>query len=221
MDLNFHAKPGSYHHGDLKTSLVDAGIALLEEGGLPTVSLRGVARALEVSHAAPYRHFSSKAALLGSMMIRGFNTLHDAVRAGTEVAVGAGAPAIYGATEGYLDFCLASPQLTALMFARPQGAYTEEVAGHGRRSFGALVEAVARSPLTAGTYPVDLVARMLWGTAVGVIEISPRWLEDPRDTDTARRVILAHLEITLVVLFRGPHPARWPVSGLPVHGASV
>ena len=52
-----------YHHGDLRGALVDAALELLEAEGSEAVTLRAVARAVGVSHAAPYHHFEDKASL--------------------------------------------------------------------------------------------------------------------------------------------------------------
>jgi len=68
-----------YHHGDLKAALVAAATRLIEEGGPASLSLRGVARAVKVSHAAPYRHFRNKRALLEAVAIEGFRDLGKAL----------------------------------------------------------------------------------------------------------------------------------------------
>lgn len=60
-------REGRYHHGDLRQALIDAGAALMEEGGTDGLSLRGVARAAGVSQAAPYNHFANKDALLAAI----------------------------------------------------------------------------------------------------------------------------------------------------------
>jgi len=65
-----------YHHGDLKNALLDAGERLLVEKGVTAISLRDVARSAGVSHTAPYRHFSNKAALLRELARRGFEELN-------------------------------------------------------------------------------------------------------------------------------------------------
>ncbi len=57
----------SYHHGDLKNALIEAGIALLYEQGKEQFSLRKVAAKCGVSHAAPYSHFQNKEALMEAM----------------------------------------------------------------------------------------------------------------------------------------------------------
>lgn len=49
-----------YHHGDLKQELIQKGIQLLAHDGYEGFSMRKLAAACGVSHAAPYKHFKSK-----------------------------------------------------------------------------------------------------------------------------------------------------------------
>src|ERR1700674_4639646 len=56
--------PKPYHHGDLKRVLIDAALALVEEGGIEAVSVREAARRAGVSPGAPFRHFESRDALM-------------------------------------------------------------------------------------------------------------------------------------------------------------
>jgi len=53
-----------YHHGNLPAALVQAAGALIEQDGCGALTLRAVARRVGVTHAAPYRHFKDKQALL-------------------------------------------------------------------------------------------------------------------------------------------------------------
>src|SRR5215470_4643684 len=61
-----------YHHGDLRRALVDAALAIVERAGPGALSLRELARRAGVSHAAPYRHFESREALLAALATEGF-----------------------------------------------------------------------------------------------------------------------------------------------------
>lgn len=54
----------SYHHGNLRQALIDAGIRIINESGEENLSLRKVAQRCEVSHAAPYAHFKDKEDLI-------------------------------------------------------------------------------------------------------------------------------------------------------------
>ncbi len=56
-----------YHHGNLRQALIDAGIRIINENGEENLSLRKVAAACDVSHAAPYAHFKDKEELLDAM----------------------------------------------------------------------------------------------------------------------------------------------------------
>lgn len=53
-----------YHHGNLRQTLIDASIKIINESGEESLSLRKVAAACGVSHAAPYAHFQDKESLL-------------------------------------------------------------------------------------------------------------------------------------------------------------
>ena len=59
----------AYHHGDLRAALIRASFDLLAEAGLQRFSVAAVARRLEVSSAAPYRHFPDRAHLLGAVSL--------------------------------------------------------------------------------------------------------------------------------------------------------
>jgi len=69
-------KSRSYHHGDLKNALIEAGIGILDDRGLSGLSLRKVAERVGVSHAAPYAHFSDKQELVAAIATHGFRQLH-------------------------------------------------------------------------------------------------------------------------------------------------
>ena len=58
------SKKDSYHHGNLRASLLEAALELLHEGGVEALSLREVARRAGVSPGAPYHHFKSKGDLI-------------------------------------------------------------------------------------------------------------------------------------------------------------
>lgn len=74
------AKP-AYHHGDLRRSLLDAALQLVASHGVQGFTLREAARAANVSHNAPYRHFPSRTHLLIELAIEGQGLLLCALTA--------------------------------------------------------------------------------------------------------------------------------------------
>ena len=56
-----------YHHGNLRSLLINAGIELINQEGLKHLSLRKVAALCGVSQTAPYSHFKNKEDLLNAM----------------------------------------------------------------------------------------------------------------------------------------------------------
>ncbi|UMB68559.1 TetR/AcrR family transcriptional regulator [Mycobacterium paraterrae] len=69
-----------YHHGALRSALVQASIALAREGGPDRVILREAARAAGVSHSAAYRHFADREALLAEVSSVARNELAEEMR---------------------------------------------------------------------------------------------------------------------------------------------
>lgn len=96
----------TYHHGDLRTALLQAAGELLEEQGLAGLSLREAARRAGVSHNAPYRHFPDRDALLAALATAGFRMLGEEMAGKTGRQRG----------EAYVRFALAHPNRFRLMF---------------------------------------------------------------------------------------------------------
>ncbi len=56
-----------YHHGDLRSALIDAGLHLTRTGGPEALTIREATRRVGVSPNAAYRHFVDREALLGAV----------------------------------------------------------------------------------------------------------------------------------------------------------
>ena len=65
----------TYHHSDLGQKIIDEALAWIERENVVSLSLRGIARRLGVSHNAPYRHFPDKESLLVAIAKIGFTQL--------------------------------------------------------------------------------------------------------------------------------------------------
>jgi AcrR family transcriptional regulator len=114
----------TYHHGDLRNALIAAGVALLGEQSVESISLRGLAKRAGVSHNAPYQHFADKDALMAAIAEEGFHLLSQAIDAsqvGLEEA--GGIERLVRAGQSYVSFALDHPGHFQVMFSRRDGTY--------------------------------------------------------------------------------------------------
>jgi AcrR family transcriptional regulator len=112
----------AYHHGDLRSSLLSEGIALVENDGIEALSLREVARRAGVSATAVYRHFPDKAALTAALAAEAMRRLGVAQRDAAQAA-GGGRAGFTATGRAYVRFALANPGLFRLTYACPATAH--------------------------------------------------------------------------------------------------
>jgi AcrR family transcriptional regulator len=113
--MNAREPDRPYHHGELAPSLREAARAILEEEGLDALSLRSVARRAGVSHAAPYRHYPSREALLADVASDGLTQLRSEL-AQAAATPGDRAERIVHIGGAYLRFASRHAGLLRLMF---------------------------------------------------------------------------------------------------------
>ena len=110
-------KPKPYHHGDLRNALIQAGLELLAEGGAQELDLRKVARRAGVSHAAPYRHFADKQALIAAIDEEGFHWLAERIQATLREVPDEPFEQLLGVALAYVHFAQEHPWLMREMFS--------------------------------------------------------------------------------------------------------
>lgn len=108
------ALPRSYHHGNLRHALIEAALELVAERGPQGFTLREVARRAGVSHAAPYRHFADRAALLAATAERAYVALDEQLQRASEIAPAS--EALHRLIASYVEFALGHPTRFRLLF---------------------------------------------------------------------------------------------------------
>jgi AcrR family transcriptional regulator len=97
-----------YHHGDLRAVILTEAARLIAERGATGISLRELARAAGVSHAAPTHHFTDRRGLFTALAAQGFTLLADALQAAR--------PRFGDAASAYVRFAIDHPGHFAVMF---------------------------------------------------------------------------------------------------------
>lgn len=157
---------------DLRSAILSASLALIEEEGVAALSMREVARRLGVTHQAPYHHFEGRGAILQAIVDEGFTKLWQAL----DRAVVPGRPALenFAATgHAYVQFALANPGHFRMMF-RPELLSERKNESGVPDGFAILVECVKacqREGHIPEGDPMPIVL-LAWSTAHGIASLS-------------------------------------------------
>jgi AcrR family transcriptional regulator len=116
--------PHPYHHGQLRDSLVDAGLQLARAQGPEAVRLRAASRVAGVSHNAAYRHFTDRDELLRTVCERSMSKLAVLIEKRIDEvseadAVTAAWARLRAVGAAYVEFAITEPGWFRTAFAVP------------------------------------------------------------------------------------------------------
>lgn len=104
------------HHGALRRELIGAALVLLDRDGTEAVTIRAVARASGVSHAAPANHFPDRRALLTAVAVDIFGELRAVADAARDAAAPHPRARILAFADAYVAYALAHPNRYRMMW---------------------------------------------------------------------------------------------------------
>ena len=164
-----------YHHGNLRQALLDGAFGLLAERPAAQLSLREVARAAGVSHAAPYHYFPDRDSLLKAVGTEAMRRFLQAQQTAVEGAPGA-LERLVALGLAYVRFAAEEPNAFALVFDAqlcPPGAPNEEtaplIAANEQLLQGCVAAALADGVL--GPADPEALGAALWGTVHGLAQL--------------------------------------------------
>lgn len=169
------ARRKTYHHGNLRTAMLEKALELVDELGPEAVSLREVARRVGVNHRAAYRHFEDKRALTAAIAEQGYLALAVALEVSWAKSERKQPRArVVALMDAYLQFALESTARYRITFGK---RVNEDDAFPGlepiaERGFAVLMRALAamrRSP--ASREQVRDLGFSLWSLAHGYLQL--------------------------------------------------
>ena len=166
----------AYHHGALRSTLLDKVGRIIRERGVGVVSIREVARRARVSHAAPAHHFGNKSGLLTAFAVQGYDRLAETIQAAIAAAGVTRPPDVLAAMgRAYVKFAVDNPEHFRVMF--PGESVDQQDPAYiaaSNRCFGPLIEIVRRAE-REGYLSDDpmLVAASAWSIVHGLASL---WL---------------------------------------------
>lgn len=200
--------PVDYHHGDLRQALVDATLEAIADHGAQGITLREVARAVGVSHMAPYNHFADKAALLSAAAAEGFRRLKAAMD-GRMSRFAIGDPRrVQAVGVAYTVFAVENPDLFRLMFGPElaNASGSEELTRVAGETFGCLLGALAETGVDATDPAAAQLALTPWALVHGLATLAVAGRLPRSDPTYIERLALQATE----VLYHGMANVRPP-----------
>lgn len=183
----------SYHHGDLRAALIEAGLELTRSGGPEALTIREATRRVGVSPNAAYRHFADREALLQAV---GTAIQHRmATRMRTSVRRRGPTELLRAVGIGYIKFALDEPGWFAVaFFGADQSDETDSAP-----PYLALVEALD-AMVEAGALPPERREGAEWPCWSAVHGFAELALHGPLRAASRREVeLLAHRTVDDIV----------------------
>lgn len=162
-----------FHHGNLRTALIQSGLEILAGDGIQGLSLRKVAKSAGVSEAAPYRHFKDKEALLAAIAEQGFIRLSERLESVEKQFSQDAKSLFYQSSRSYIDFARENPHAMRIMFRfRPDNSLEDypELQDASDEAFSYLIDLVEycqQEGIAQDGHPLPL-ALSIWSTIHGL-----------------------------------------------------
>jgi AcrR family transcriptional regulator len=173
----------TYHHGDLRRTLLAETASAIAEDGVAKLSMRALAKRAGVSNAAPAYHFGDKSGLLTALAAEGFDRLAEAM-----ASVGDGGLISRGVA--YVEFALACPSHFTVMF-QPRLLHDDDVelTAARQRAWAALSVGVAKTRQG----PDSDFGVAAWSLVHGYATLVLSGAVEPEDALKQARIVVGHL----------------------------
>lgn len=195
----------AYHHGNLSSDILQRAVEIIDEQGLDALSLRGIAKDLGVSHAAPNRHFKNKASLLSAIATGGWMQLRDAtLKAADATASDNPNVRLNAMGRGFMRWALRNRALFRTLLHPDVARFADDDLTEAMLEFSASVsDAVQASQRQGRLSDVPLPIVSLFTNAVpmgaALLLINPLLSADHPDFEQFEEEELIHQVINLVV----------------------
>lgn len=199
--VNQPPRPKPYHHGDLRRALLEAAAEQLAQSDSAPLNFRQLALRLGVSHAAIYRHFPDKQALIDALAEHGFGQLNARFSEAVQGSAETTHVRLLALAKTYVHFALEQPVLMRVMFSgvssdRKTLPSLKQAAGTALDALRALVEAAQARGDLVGDDALG-VTLTYWAALHGLAELliddQLTNMVDPAQTDALIETTIKHL----------------------------
>jgi AcrR family transcriptional regulator len=154
---------------DLRRTVLDASLELIEAEGLAALSMREVARRAGVSHQAPYHHFGDREGILAALAADGFTQLHSDMQKAI-ASTKSRSKRIEAVGNAYIEFALKYPGYFKIMFRSELVDLDrfDDVRKIADETFALVTTVVEPAGTSRGANDPQLVSITAWAIAHGI-----------------------------------------------------
>lgn len=195
----------SYHHGNLRQTLLSSATDMIAMNGIESLSLRKLAENVGVSRTAAYHYFRDKNDLLCAIAANGFKRWQNSLDQLGSDQLSSDQLAERDRFEqyiiGYISFATNNPEEYELMFGRciwKQSQCTQELQEISHTTFQHQVSMIAQwqtMGLIKGDNPLQM-AQIIWGTLHGIAKLFIDGVYT--DVTRAEEIVISALPLFLV-----------------------
>ena len=173
---NTQISRSSYHHGDLRQTLLTASKQLIVDHGIEYLSLRKLAERVGVSRTAAYHHFDDKNDLLCAIAAEGFHHRYKDMQKNDTNDELTDQQKVQQYIYQYVQFAAQNPEVYELMFGRciwKQAKCTEELKQIAYASFQYQLDMIKHwqsKGLIKDDDPLR-ISQVLWGAMHGIAKL--------------------------------------------------
>jgi AcrR family transcriptional regulator len=120
-------KKNDYHHGNLKEEFLAIAFEFIKDQDIDKLTLKVLSDATNTSRSAIYRHFSSKDALIETMIRKGFEQFDAAISPVLNETRKPIVDRFYLSGKQYIEYAKANPSLYRLLFGKKYAYIREEI----------------------------------------------------------------------------------------------
>jgi len=179
MPLKTKRKPSvsrtdSYHHGDLRSEVLHKALLAIGTKGIPSLSLREIAKSIGVSHVSIYHHFSSKDDLVNQVAATGFKLFNQIYRRFETMDAEEWKRELLRLGCSYVKFAVEHPAYYKTMYSpdRPTPKIDGDMASEGNKAFSKLRDFIrygVKTKVVSGT--PERISAHIWSSLHGISEL--------------------------------------------------
>ncbi|MFB2599033.1 TetR/AcrR family transcriptional regulator [Herbiconiux sp. P17] len=207
----------SYHHGNLRSALLERAEKTIEAEGVENLSLRQLARDLGVSHGAPGRHFRDKQALLDALAYDGFVAMNAHLDAAVTTP-GPVAERLGAVARAYVAFAVEHRALLQVMYTTkhaPDASTRLQEIGHASLAKTTDLIRAAQAAGEVAPGDPDRLALVAFAAVHGVATLATNQLLEGVPVAEATRATVELLWAGLTATPPAPPPAPRPAPPVP------